>query len=80
MKEIDGQIPAQLSIYACVVVHQQVQAHHGGTSLIIRVVGLELHLHGILDPPAIIHQEVVLMLTSRLAAEMVLVQIYFLQS
>ena len=60
---MDGQIPAQPSIYVGVVLHQQAQVLHGGTSLIIGVVELELHLQGILDLPVIIHQEVVLMPT-----------------
>ena len=63
MKEMDGQMPAQPWIYVGVVPHQQAQVHHGGTSLIIGVVELELHLLETLDLLVIIHQEVVLMLT-----------------
>ena len=80
MNEMDGQMPDQSSIYVGVVPHQQALVRHGLTSLTIGEVELELHLQGIPDLLVIIHQEVDLMLTSRLAAEMEQVRICFLQS
>ena len=60
---MDGQIPAQPLTYVGAVLHQQEQAHHGGTSPIIGVVEPELHLLETLDLLVTIHQEAVLMPT-----------------